>query len=405
MDLELCDLDPRMGVAVVEQLRHLSDRLVLIAIGSSRVRGVSTQYAAPGVDAYLPRPLNVSELRQTLIELLRTRGHNWDQPAQREAAEDGGFQDFIGASEPMRLVYEAIRQVANSNITVLIRGESGTGKELVGRALVALSRRANKPFIRINCAALPENLIESELFGSEKGAFTGATESRPGQIELADQGTLFLDEIATLALPLQTKLLRVLEDRQVQRLGGRTLRKIDFRLVCATHEPLEELVAQGRFREDLFYRIHVVPIHLPPLRERADDISRLAEFFLRVHCEANGVPVKRLAEAASQVFREHRWPGNVRELENLIQRLVITVRPDEIGATHLPPGMMAGGLPVRRTELLPESGTDFDNEIESLEISLLTEALHRAKGSKSTAARLLRLDVQRLKYLCRKYSL
>ena len=162
---------------------------------------------------------------------------------RQQSLESSRFQDFVGASEPMRLVYDAIQQVAGSNINVLIRGESGTGKELAARAIVALSSRANKPYIRLNCAALPENLIESELFGSERGAFTGATESRPGQIELADGGTLFLDEIATLSVPLQTKLLRVLEDHQVQRLGGRTLRKIDFRLICATNEPLEELVA------------------------------------------------------------------------------------------------------------------------------------------------------------------
>src|ERR1700724_3617405 len=167
--------------------------------------------------------------------------------------ENSRLQDFIGNSEPMRMVYDAIQQVADSSINVLIRGESGTGKELVARALVALGRRAKKPYIRLNCAALPENLIESELFGSEKGAFTGATESRPGQIELADTGTIFLDEIATLGLPLQTKLLRLLEDRQVQRLGGRSMRKIDFRLICATNEPLEEMVRTGRFREELYY--------------------------------------------------------------------------------------------------------------------------------------------------------
>ena len=162
------------------------------------------------------------------------------------------FEDFIGASESMRRVYDAIQQIAKSNINVLIRGESGTGKELAARAIVALSNRASKPFIRLNCAALPENLIESELFGNEKGAFTGATESRPGHIEMADGGTLFLDEIATLTLALQTKLLRVLEDHHVQRLGGRTLRKIDFRLICATNESLEEMVRTGRFREDLY---------------------------------------------------------------------------------------------------------------------------------------------------------
>jgi transcriptional regulator with PAS, ATPase and Fis domain len=305
----------------------------------------------------------------------------------------------------MRMVYDAIQQVAGSSINVLIRGESGTGKELAARAIVALSPRANKPYIRLNCAALPENLIESELFGSEKGAFTGATESRPGQIELADQGTLFLDEIATLTLPLQTKLLRVLEDHQVQRLGGRTLRKIDFRLICATNEPLEEMARTGRFREDLYYRIHVVPIQLPPLRERIGDIPLLCEYFLQIHCVANGMPVKRFAPDTLEVFEEHSWPGNVRELENLIQRLVITVRGDEIRASHLPSSLRARSVAAQEAVLLPEEGAAFDEEIERLEKSLLTAALRRSQGSKAAAARLLRLDGQRIKYLCRKYGL
>jgi DNA-binding NtrC family response regulator len=305
----------------------------------------------------------------------------------------------------MRFVYDGIQQVADSNINVLIRGESGTGKELAARAIVALSRRANKPYIRLNCAALPENLIESELFGSERGAFTGATEARPGQIELADGGTLFLDEIATLTLSLQTKLLRVLEDHQVQRLGGRTLRKIDFRLICATNEPLEEMARTGRFREDLYYRIHVVPIHLPPLRERAGDIPLLCEYFLQMHCVANGLPVKRLAADALSVFEEHSWPGNVRELENLIQRLVITVRGEEIRAQNLPPRLVGSSLAAQEAVMLPQEGMDFDAEIERVEKALLAAALRRTEGSKAAAARLLRVDGQRIKYLCRKYSL
>lgn len=305
----------------------------------------------------------------------------------------------------MRRVYEVIQQVADSNINVLVRGESGTGKELVARALVALSRRARKPYIRLNCAALPENLIEAELFGSEKGAYTGATESRPGHIELADQGTLFLDEIATLTLPLQTKLLRVLEDRQVQRLGGRTLRKIDFRLICATNEPLEEMARTGKFREDLYYRIHVVPIQLPPLRERNGDLALLCDHFLQVHCLANEVPLKHLATDAMQVLEEYRWPGNVRELDNLVQRLVVTVRGDTIQTTHLPATMLAQSVEAQERILLPEGGVEFDEEIARYEMALLTAAINRSNGNKAAAARLLKLDGQRMKYLSRKYSL
>ena len=337
-----------------------------------------------------------------LVDLLRRRG---EEAMRQQALERSRFQDFIGVSEPMRLVYDAIQQVAGSNINVLIRGESGTGKELAARAIVALSRRADKPYIRLNCAALPENLIESELFGSERGAFTGATESRPGQVELADGGTLFLDEIATLTLPLQTKLLRVLEDHQVLRLGGRAPRKIDFRLISATNEPLEEMARTGRFREDLYYRIHVIPIHLPPLRERVADIPLLCDYFLQIHCLANGLPVKRLTSDALSVLEEHTWPGNVRELENMIQRLVVTTRRDEIDAGDLPPRVLAQSVAAQEAILLPAEGADFDEQIRQVEIALLTTALGRTKGSKTGAGRLLQLDVQRMKYLCRKYSL
>ena len=333
------------GLRVLDELRELNEGLALISLSRSRTRFVEKEALSTGADAHFRSPVDLSELRVTLAETIRRRTEEAEREQMlRQVLEISRFQDFVGASGPMRFVYDAIQQVADSNINVLIRGESGTGKELAARAIVALSRRANKPYIRLNCAALPENLIESELFGSERGAFTGATESRPGQIELADGGTLFLDEIATLTLPLQTKLLRVLEEHQVQRLGGRTLRKIDFRLICATNEPLEEMARTGRFREDLYYRIHVVPIHLPPLRERAGDIPLLSEFFLQMHCVANGLPVKRIASDALSVFEEHSWPGNVRELENLIQRLVITVRGEEIRAQNLPPRLVASSL-------------------------------------------------------------
>ena len=394
------------GLSVLNELRSLNSALTLISLSRGRTRSVEKQALNAGSDAHFRAPVDVAELRMTLAEIMRRRGEEAERERMRQQSlESSRFQGFVGASEPMRLVYDAIQQVAGSSINVLIRGESGTGKELAAQAIVSLSSRANKPYIRLNCAALPENLIESELFGSERGAFTGATESRPGQIELADGGTLFLDEIATLSVALQTKLLRVLEDHQVQRLGGRAHRKIDFRLICATNEPLEELVRTGRFREDLYYRIHVVPIQLPPLRERNGDIPLLCEYFLEVHCVANGLRIKQLTPDALSVLEEHTWPGNVRELENLIQRLVVTVRGDEIGVTQLPPRVLAQSIAAQEAILLPAEGADFDEEISRLEVALLTTALSRTGGSKAAAARLLKIDGQRIKYLCRKYSL
>lgn len=406
IDLDADGQETLPGLAMLNELRRLNPGMVLFSFSRSRARSIEKQSLEAGADLHFASPVNLAEVRLALVETVSERQQEAIRQAQRQQAnESSRFEDFIGASPAMRLVYDAIDQVADSSINVLIRGESGTGKELVARALVARSRRAKKPYIRLNCAALPENLIESELFGSEKGAFTGATESRPGQIELADQGTLFLDEIATLTLPLQTKLLRVLEDHQVQRLGGRTQKKIDFRLISATNEPLEQMVRTGRFREDLYYRIHVVPIQLPPLREREGDIALLSDYFLETHCGANNLPLKQLAADALEVFESHRWPGNVRELENLIQRLVITVRGEKITAAHLPPAMLEQSVTEQEKILLPEEGTDFDGEIERLEIALLTTALRRTNGNKAAAARLLRLDGQRIKYLCRKYSL
>jgi DNA-binding NtrC family response regulator len=406
LDIDTEGEDPYGGLPVLNELRRLNENFTLISMSRARARSVEKQALSAGADAHFRNPVDVAELRMTLTETLRRHSEEAERSRLlQRSLESSRFQDFVGASEPMRLVYDTIQQVAGNNINVLIRGESGTGKELAARAIVALSPRADKPYISLNCAALPENLIESELFGSERGAFTGATESRPGQIELADGGTLFLDEIATLSVPLQTKLLRVLEDHKVQRLGGHTMRKIDFRLICATNAPLEEMARNGQFREDLYYRIHVIPIVLPPLRERNGDISLLCKYFLHMHCVANGLPVKRLGDDALSILEEHAWPGNVRELENLIQRLAVTVRGDEIGAVDMPPRLLAQSFAAQEVILLPPEGTDYDEEIRRLEIALLTAALSRAQGSKTAAARLLKVDGQRMKYLCRKYSL
>jgi DNA-binding NtrC family response regulator len=406
LDIDTQGEDLYGGLPVLTELRRLNGDFTLISMSRARARSVEKQALNAGVDAHFRSPVDVAELRMTLLDTIRRRNDQAERERSRhQALEASRFQDFIGASEPMRLVYDAIQQIAASNINVLVQGESGTGKELVARAIVALSHRANKPFIRLNCAALPENLIESELFGSERGAFTGATESRPGHIEMADGGTLFLDEIATLTLPLQTKLLRVLEDRHVQRLGSRALRKIDFRLICATNEPLGEMARMGKFREDLYYRIHVIPIQLPPLRDRIGDLPLLCEHFLKVHCMANGMPLKRISFDALAALEEHTWPGNVRELENLIQRLIITTRNEEIAPADLPPRVIERSLAASEALLLPEGGTDFDGQVRQLEVALLTTALRRGNGSKTSAARLLNVDVQKMKYLCRKYSL
>jgi DNA-binding NtrC family response regulator len=348
--------------------------------------------------------VDFGELRIVLERALDQRNIEIENRRLREQiVQKYSFCELIGGSEPMRRVYDAITRVADSTTTILIRGESGTGKELVARAIVMTGPRSEQPFISLNCGAIPESLIEAELFGHEKGSFTGADASRAGHIEAAHGGTLFLDEIGSLPLPLQSKLLRVLEDRAVQRIGGRGVKKVDFRLITATNEDLEAAVREGRFREDLYYRIHVVPIFLPPLRERQGDIPLLVDHLLRIYCAANELPLKRLEAAAMEILEEHSWPGNVRELENLIQRMVLMVESGSITVKHLPQQILMTSTVGHESLLIPEKGIDFDKEMARIEAAYLQAALRRTGGKKVVAAQLLGINPQKMKYLCRKY--
>lgn len=394
------------GTSALAQLRSLGPDIVLIALTRSGSRSLHHGALEAGVDEYFVAPLDFREVGLVLGRALEKRRFEIEHRQRRdEEGEQASLGELIGASEPMRLAYEAIARVADSNTTVLIRGESGTGKELAAKAIVSLGPRANKPFISINCAALPENLIETELFGHEKGAFTDAKEARAGHIELAHTGTLFLDEIATLGLTLQSKLLRVLEDRAVTRIGGKTSKKIDFRLLAATNQNLEEMVHTGRFREDLYYRILVVPIVMPPLRERQGDLPLLVNHFLRIYCRSNNKPMKQVESEVMAVMEDYPWPGNVRELENVIQRLVLMTDSSTIRLEHLPQQLLVSSNASQEAILIPEGGVDFDAEMDRLEVAYLTTALHRTGGVKSAAAALLRIDPQRMKYLCRKRRL
>ncbi len=409
-DAVLLDLDTvgersEDGIGALTELRALGPDLVLVGLTRSNSRNLRLQAVAATVDEYFVAPINFQEVRDVLDRALEKRALKIEcRQRQSEHLERESFCELIGGSEPMRRVYDAIKRVSESTSTVLIRGESGTGKELVARAIVALGPRAQKPFVSLNCAALPDNLIETELFGHEKGAFTDARVARAGHIELAHGGTLLLDEIATLGLALQSKLLRVLEDRAVTRIGGQSPRKIDFRLIAATHEDLEELLRAGRFREDLYYRINVVPIVLPALRDRPGDVPLLLDHFLRSYCASNKVPLKRLEPEVIQILEEDAWPGNVRELQNLVQRLVLMVDGPVVKVQHLPQRLLYNSAVSQESMLIPEQGVNFDEEIAKIEIAYLTAALRRSGGSKIGAARLLQVDKQKMHYLCRKYQ-
>ena len=394
------------GVTGLAELRAFNPDLILIALTRSTSRSLRHKAMEATVDEFFVAPINFEELRIVLGRMLTNRTAEIEYRLRHEKdSQRQSFAELVGDSEPMLRMYEAIKRVADSHSTVVIRGESGTGKELVARAIVSLGPRADKPFVSINCAALPENLIETELFGHEKGAFTDAKTARPGHIELAHSGTLFLDEITTLGLALQSKLLRVLEDRAVTRIGGKTAKTIDFRLLAATNDDLEQMVETGRFREDLYYRINVVPILVPPLRERKSDLPLLVDHFLRIYCRENGKHLKGVESEVLAVMEEYDWPGNVRELENVIQRLVLMNDSPVIAVKDLPQQLLVASSASQEAILIPEEGVDFDLEMERIERAYLMAALNRTGGKKSAAAALLGIDSQRMKYLCRKRNL
>ncbi len=380
---------------------------VVIVLSSEDKKSTALKVIDSGAYDYFLKPLDTDVLRvliERAIEKLRIQREN--RILRDEIQRKSGLGNLLGSTEAMNHVFESIRRVARSNSTVIIRGESGTGKELVARSIHENGPRRTRPFISVNCAALPESLMEAELFGYEKGAFTGAVATKEGRIEMADHGSLFLDEIATLTLPLQTKLLRVLEDHAVVRLGGKKPVKVDFRLITATNEDLEKMVHEERFRRDLYYRIHVVPIFLPPLRDRVEDIPLLADYFVQIYCAANQLEKKRISDDCLTALKTYPWPGNVRELENVIQRLVLMCDADVIEFRDLPReiapnGKSSGGVMHR----LPPSGFKLDEELESYERKLVEAAFQQSGKDKAAAAKLLGVDRNRINYLQRKFSL
>jgi Nif-specific regulatory protein len=318
---------------------------------------------------------------------------------KRELQQKYDFRNIIGTSKEMREVYEQIAQVAATNTTILIRGESGTGKELVAHAIHYSSPRAAKPFIKVNCAALPESLIESELFDHEKGAFTGALARKRGRFELAESGTLFLDEIGDLSPALQVKLLRVLQEREFERVGGTETIRVNVRLIAATNVDLEQAVQDGRFRSDLYYRLNVFSLYLPPLRERKTDVLLLADHFLEKYSRQNGKRIRRISTPAIDMLMSYHWPGNVRELENVIERASLVCEGNVIHGYHLPPTLQTaeGSGTVTRASL--------EQAVEAYEKDLIMDALKTTRGNRARAARLLDATERILGYKVKKYGI
>jgi DNA-binding NtrC family response regulator len=348
-----------------------------------------------GAYDYLPKPVDPQELRlvvQRALEHQRLQQENLQ--LKKQLFKRFGFTNIIGTSEPIVQLFELIRKVADTDSTVLILGESGTGKELIARALHYNSHRRQGNLVAVNCAAIPEELLESELFGHERGAFTHAVRTRIGRFEHASGGTIFLDEIADMSPGLQVKLLRVLQDRSFERIGGVKSIKVDIRVVAATNQELEALVKQGNFREDLYYRLNVIPIRVPPLRERMSDIPLLVKHFLQEFGKKKKKPAKSLSPQAIDLLVRYPWPGNVRELENLVERLVILTEGDEIKVDDLPQrfreerSMGTGGESID----FPADGLNLPQALQDLERRLILKALERSNWVKSRAAQLLNLN-------------
>ncbi len=411
-DLVITDLKmPKVGgLEVLRAVKEVSPDTVVLVITAFASTESAVEAMKLGAYDYLTKPFQIDEVQLIIRNALEKRRLTTENMLlKREIASQASFAQIVGQSETMQKVFELVRKVADSRSNVLICGESGTGKELVARAIHYNSARSRMPFVTVNCSALPEPLLESELFGHMKGAFTGAVSNKAGLFEVANEGTVFLDEIGETTPAIQVKLLRVIQEREFRRVGGTKDVKVDVRIVAATNKDLPKAIAEGAFREDLYYRLDVIPIHLPPLRLRPGDIPILVQHFLDRFSQANGKTAPSFAPEAMRLLVGHEWKGNVRELENLIERVVAfageagTIGEEALKAWLLPPAAAAptASLPTD----LPADGLDLEDMMNTIEKDLLLKALERAKWVKKKAARLLRLNTRSFRYRLEKFAI
>jgi nitrogen regulation protein NR(I) len=422
VDLVIVDMRlPGMnGLETFQAIHDIEPKLPVIIMTAYGTTETAIEATKMGAFDYILKPFEIPDLL-TVIKQALEAGRFMRTPVDLDAAPaESSREAIIGRSKPMQDVYKSIGRVSSADATVLIRGESGTGKELVARAIYQHSLRADKPFLVINCVAIPENLLESELFGYEKGAFTGAVHRRVGKIEQANGGTVFLDEIGDMPFSIQAKILRLLQEKSIERLGGRETIPVDVRIIAATNRDLESALTQGRFREDLYYRLKVVTITLPPLRERADDIPILAEYFLARYAAELDMTNPAITKDAVAILRNHPWPGNVRELANTIQKSLIfnrgaPVHPDDITQAISGETVSKGADPqetediirrwVRQSMTSKEEKNKFETMMDRFTCILISEALNLTDGNRSRAARLLGLSRPTLHSKIEKYGL
>jgi two-component system response regulator PilR (NtrC family) len=405
-DIKMPDMS---GVDVLRAAKKIDQDILGIMITAFASTETAVEAMRLGACDYLSKPFDVDLLKMKVREKIDNRQLRQENVLlKRTLGLSHQFSNIIGRSETMLGVFKMIDTVARTNSTILLTGESGTGKGLVAQAIHFHSLRRDKPMVSLNCGALPETLLESELFGHMRGAFTGADQNKKGLLELAERGTVFLDEIGEMSAVMQVKLLRVLQERKFRRVGGLEELTADIRVIAATNQDLTRAVAEGRFREDLYYRINVIPIALPPLRERREDIPLLAEHFLDKYSEQMGKPITGISRDAMEMLVAHEWPGNIRELENVLERAVAleatpTILPDSLPPTVRGEVSRVPGVPA--SELLPASGFDLEAHVKEIEIGYIAEALKRAGGVQVKAAELLGMSFRSFRYYVKKYNL
>lgn len=394
-DVRMPKLD---GIELLRKAKTIDPDLIVILITAYGSIQDAVEAIRSGAYDYITKPIRLGELRAVVEKALEVHRLAVENRRLRELIkEEDRFESMIGTNPKMREVFELINKVASTNATVLIQGETGTGKELVARAIHNRSSRKDKPFISINCGALPESLLEAELFGFEKGAFTGAYQRRIGKIELADGGTLFLDEIGEMSLKTQVEFLRVLDQRELFRVGGSRPIKVDVRFIAATNSDLKKAVQEGRFREDLYHRLNVFPITLPPLRERVEDIPILAMAFLEEFCKEYGRPPMKISREAMKILCSYRWPGNVRELKNIMERVALTCPDEVVRPEHLP-------QEIRMGETEEEVRIPVGTTVREAERILILKTLACVGGHRKKAAEILGISVRALYYKLRRYE-
>jgi len=399
-------MEPLNGIQILEEIKKINSKTEVIMISAYGSVENAVKAMQLGAFDFLTKPFSPDELR---IRVKKARDKISRENKIENLIEQNrflteelftGYDEVIGASTAIKKVFTLVEQIAGKESAVLIQGESGTGKELIARAIHRKSKRSENPFIKINCGALNDNLLESEIFGHEKGAFTGAIKSKKGRFELADKGTLLLDEIGDVSATMQVKLLRVLQEGEFERVGGEETLSTNVRIICSTNRDLLKLISEGKFREDLYYRLNVIPIKLPSLHERKEDIPLLVEHFLKKTSKKNNQPVRRITDYGMKLLSEYQWPGNIREMENLIERLSVISGGEEIDAS-----LIASHLVVSVPSQNSIGNLHLEEAVFSFEKNLVMEAMKKSDGIKNRAAKLLGISTSVLYYKLEKFGL